>query len=88
MKQRIESGLRDTRDALTKKDAELAAQRAESLGKTIKEAGVVICSQTPQAKEPFKETRVPGEGIPSSEPRPTGSGPRGRVVDAEYRESR
>jgi molecular chaperone DnaK len=88
MKQRIESGLRDTRDALNKKDADSAAQRAESLGKVLKEAGVVIYSQTPQAAGPYKETRGPESEATPGEPRPTGSGPRGKVVDAEYRESR
>jgi molecular chaperone DnaK len=84
LKGRIESARRETRDALAKKDAKLAQEKTDQLRKVLKEAGAVIYAQQPGAGV-FKETVVP---TPSGEARPSGSGPRGRVVDAEYKESR
>jgi len=86
MKGQIEQGLRETREALSKKDAELARQRSEALSRVLKEAGVVIYSQTPGASGGYKEVKT--DGGAASEARPSGSGPRGRVVDADYEESR
>lgn len=86
MKENIEQGLRDTRAALSMKDAELAKQRADDLAKLLKEAGVVIYAQTPGTEGPYKEVRT-GQEQPSGQPRPSGSGPRGRVVDADYEEN-
>ncbi|HEY6096311.1 MAG TPA: molecular chaperone DnaK [Gallionellaceae bacterium] len=87
---RIEAALRETREAIVKKDAPLAEQRAEALGKLLKEAGTVIYAQTPGAGV-YAETQAPGVqpnmGKPAGEARPSGSGPRGKVVDAEYKES-
>jgi molecular chaperone DnaK len=84
LKDRIESARRETRDAIAKKDAKLAQEKTGELRKVLKEAGAVIYAQQPGAGV-FKETVVPP---PSGEARPSGSGPRGRVVDAEYKESR
>lgn len=86
---RIEQALKDTREALTKKDAALAAQRAETLKKALEEGGTIIYAQTPGA---YKTKAKPG---PTPQPeveepgtaRPTGAGPRGRVVDADYKET-
>ena len=86
MKGQIEQGLRETREALSKKDAELARQRSEALSHVLKEAGVVIYSQTPDASGGYKEVKT--DSGAASEARPSGSGPRGRVVDADYEESR
>jgi molecular chaperone DnaK len=87
LKGRIEAGLREVKEALGRKDAALANEKAEALKKVLQEAGAVVYAQTPQAPKsgPYAETRV-GETA-AGEPRPSGSGPRGKVVDAEYRES-
>lgn len=85
LKQRIDAALRETKEAVQQHDAALATERSEALEKILKEAGTVVYSQTPGAEKVYKETRTPdmgGEG-----PRPSGAGPRGRVVDAEYKES-
>jgi molecular chaperone DnaK len=86
MKQRIEQGIHDTREALTRYDAVQAKERADKLAEVLKEAGVVIYTQSPGAKPPYEEVKVgaeePGGATPS------GSGPRGRVVDADYEESK
>ena len=84
LKARIESARRETREAIAKKDAKLAREKTDQLRKVLKEAGAVIYAQQPGAGT-FREKIVPP---PPGEPRPTGSGPRGRVVDAEYKESR
>jgi len=96
LKKRIEAALRETKEALLGKDAGLATERAEALKKVLKEAGAVLYTQSGQAQkgEPYAETRwqgptpQPSVGAPSGEARPSGTGPRGRVVDAEYRENR
>ena len=96
LKKRIEAALRETKEALIRKDAGLATERAEALKKVLKEAGAVLYTQSGQAQkgEPYAETRwqgptpQPSVGAPSGEARPSGTGPRGRVVDAEYRENR
>ncbi len=85
LKGRIEAALRDTRTALVQRDAKLATERAEALQKLMKEAGAVIYAQTPGAGI-YAETAAPGS--PSGEGRPSGSGSRGRVVDAEYQETK
>ena len=85
LKGRIEAALRETRSALAQRDAKLATERAEALQKLMKEAGAVIYAQTPGAGI-YAETPAPG--TPSGEARPSGPGPRGRVVDAEYHETK
>ena len=88
MKQNIEEGIRDTRAALSMKDAELAKQRGDALAEILKEAGAVIYGQTPRESEkkgPYRYVKMGDEPPPGG--RPSGSGPRGRVVDADYEES-
>jgi molecular chaperone DnaK len=86
---RIEAALREAKDAVGEKDAPHAEQHADALGKLLKEAGTVIYAQTPGAGV-YAETPAPGVppdvGGQNREARPSGSGPRGRVVDAEYKE--
>ena len=84
---KIESALREAREAVARRDAPVATERAESLKKVLKEAGTVIYAQTPGAGV-YAQTPYPGpEPKPGTgEARPSGSGPRGRVVDAEYKE--
>lgn len=84
MRDKLEEALRATHEALQQQDAELASERAEELGKVLKEAGTVIYAQAPGASQVYAETRAPeGEG----KARPSGAGPRGRVVDADYEEA-
>jgi molecular chaperone DnaK len=87
MKQKIEEGVRDTRAALSMKDAGLAKQRSDALAEILKEAGAVLYAQTPGAKEKGPYRHVKMEDEPPVGGRPSGSGPRGRVVDADYEES-
>lgn len=96
LRNRIESALRETTEALVRKDAVLAMERAEALRKVLQEAGAVLYSQSGQAGKgaPYAETRWEGPEPPpnvsaaTGEARPSGSGPRGRVVDAEYEENK
>lgn len=91
LRARIEKGIREVKDALSRKDAPLAADKAAVLKKALQEAGVVVYAQAPQApgSGPYAETRTDGRHEASSaEARPSGSAPRGKVVDAEYREDR
>ena len=57
----------------------------------LKEAGAVIYSQQPgagvYAQTPFPGGQTTDEGV-TGEAKPSGSGPRGKVVDAEYKEAR
>jgi len=76
---RVEAGLRETRAALSQRDADLASQKAESLKTVLQEAGQALYAQAPQT-EPRPR---PDVGTPTGEARPAGSGPGGRVVDAE-----
>ncbi|MBZ0093674.1 MAG: molecular chaperone DnaK [Sulfuricellaceae bacterium] len=84
LKGRIETALRDAREAVAQRSVSLAIERSEALKKALKEAGAVIYSQVPGAGV-YSETKVPNEG--GTGPREGGS-PHGRVVDAEYKEGR
>ena len=86
VKQKIEQGIHDTHEALEKKDAAQAKQCADALSETLKEAGISIYAQTPQAENVYKE-RPADFGDSGEEARPSGAGSRGRVVDADYEES-
>jgi molecular chaperone DnaK len=96
LKKRIESALRDTKEALLKKDVTLATERAEALKKVLQEAGAVLYSQSGQANKggPYAETRwegpepAPNVGAATGDARASGAGPRGKVVDAEYKENK
>jgi molecular chaperone DnaK len=84
LKKRIEEGMRLTREALARKDAGAAAERAEALKKDLKEAGIAVYAQAPGAG-PYAEVKVPP---PGGEARPSGEGSRGKVVDADFREKK
>ena len=96
LKKRIEAALRETREALVRKDVVLATEPADALKKVLQEAGAVLYSQSGQAGKggPYSETRWEGPEPPpnveaaTGEPRPSGSGPRGKVVDAEYKDNK
>ena len=79
IKDKINAALKETKDAIISKDAELATTKAESLSTTLQEAGASIYKQTQPEPQPTIET--------GGEPRPTGAGPKGKVVDAEFREN-
>jgi molecular chaperone DnaK len=83
LRRRVETALREVREALGKRDAVLASQKADALKVVLQEAGQALYAQAPQ---PGPQPR-PDVGAPTGEARPTGSGPGGRVVDAEYRET-
>jgi molecular chaperone DnaK len=72
LKGRIEAARSEARDAIAKKDARLAKEKAEKLASVLKEAGAVIYAQQPDAGV-FRETRTPSGA---------------KVVDADYRETR
>jgi molecular chaperone DnaK len=84
MKRRIEAGMREVREAAGKRDARLAAERADALKKDLREAGAALYAQTPGSAQAGATVPPPSAG--PGEARPTGSGPRGKVVDAEYQE--
>jgi len=95
LKGNIQTAMRETKEAFARKDAVAASEKAEALKKLLKEAGAVIYSQTQtqtQGAGPYAETKFPGGNPPpyesTGEARPSGSGPRGKVVDAEYKEER
>jgi molecular chaperone DnaK len=90
MKGRLQGGMHDTRDAIDKKDAELAAQRADELEKILREAGTVIYSQSSEAPKsgPYAHQAAPDMSGTGGDAKPTGAGPRGKVVDADYTETR
>jgi molecular chaperone DnaK len=83
-RQGIESALRETREAVAKRDAGSATAHAESLKRLLQEAGSAMYAQSPQAGPQPR----PEAGAATGEARPTGPGPSGRVVDAQYREAR
>jgi molecular chaperone DnaK len=86
MRQRIEQGIRETHEAISAQNVEAAKEKADALAKVLKEAGAAIYSQVEGDKGPYKTVRT--DDIPQSgEARPSGSGPHGRVVDADYEET-
>jgi molecular chaperone DnaK len=87
IKQRLESQLRETRAAVAKHDADLASQLTEKLVKTLKEAGVVVYSQSPGAGV-YKEQTTTGPAAEAAASQKPGAGrSKSRVVDAEYEDS-
>lgn len=85
LKERLESGLRKTREAMQAKNINLATEHAEKLSKDLQEAGVVIYSQTPGAEKAYKEVRVPDDVTKSGHT--SGASSNEKVVDADYTES-
>ncbi|MDH5484488.1 MAG: molecular chaperone DnaK [Gammaproteobacteria bacterium] len=81
MRQQIQQAMHETREAINKHDAELASEKAEALKELLKQAGVVIYSQQPDAGV-YREHKV-NTDMPGS--RHTGN-PHETVVDADYEE--
>jgi molecular chaperone DnaK len=90
LRRRIENALRETKEALLKKDVSLATERAEALKKVLGEAGAVLYSQSGQASKgaPYAETRWEGSEPPPNVRGAAASGTHGKVVDAEYKENK
>jgi molecular chaperone DnaK len=86
MRDRLQATMHSTREAVQQQDAELAAQRSEELDKVLREAGTALYSQSAGAPKsgPYAHVDTSGAG---GESKPSGSGKRGRVVDADYEES-
>lgn len=84
----LESNLKKTRKAVNQHDVELATQCADELEKVIRSAGALIYSQSPEAPTsgPYAPHAAPDLGDAGGEAKPSGSGPRGKVVDADYTE--
>ncbi len=89
LRDRLQAAMRRTKEALEKQDADLAAQRTEELEKILREAGVVLYSQSSEAPKsgPYAHHPYPDTSSAGGEAKPSGSGKRGRVVDADYEES-
>jgi len=81
LKQRIETALQETRQAHQAGDADNAAAMAETLKAVLQEAGAALYAEASAAPE------APAGGPTVGEARPSGAGPRGKVVDAEYQET-
>jgi molecular chaperone DnaK len=90
MRNRLQEAMQKTREAMQKQDVELAVQRTGELEKILRDAGAALYSQSgaapktgPYAPHPYPDTSDAGGGA-----KPSGSGERGRVVDADYEESK
>jgi molecular chaperone DnaK len=80
---RIETHIRDIKTAISAKNAEGATIQAEMLKKVLQEAGATLYAQ---ATSPGTSGGGPAGG--GAEPRESEKTPHGRVMDAEYRESK
>jgi molecular chaperone DnaK len=83
LKRRIETALKETREAVTHKDPERATAKAEALKSVLQEVGKMIYAQAPEAEVKPQ----PNVGEPGAEARAAGPPGGARVVDAEYREA-
>jgi molecular chaperone DnaK len=80
LKNRIQTAMRDTRGALSMKDAKLAVERAEMLKGLMQEAGKELYAEATARTQQQPQ----GPGAASGKPEQKGSGPWGNVVDAQY----
>jgi molecular chaperone DnaK len=78
---RIDSQIKDIKAAIARKDADGAMAQAETLKKTLQEAGASIYQQAAATPAGSAQTGP-------SEPRSGTQAPGARVVDAEYRETK
>jgi len=84
LKKRINAAVSETKEAIKKKDAVLATERADKLKEVLQEVGKKIYAEA-AASAPHPQPNVQE---PTGEPRPSGAGPRGKVVDAEFHETK
>lgn len=89
MRKQLDNRLRETREALQQKDATLAEERSKELEKILREAGATLYAESPAAPSsgPYSVHPGPDMGSAGGEAKPSGAGPRGRVVDADYEET-
>ena len=89
MRTRLDAALHDTKEALSIKDVTLATQKADELEKVLREAGASIYAQSPNAPSSGAYAHIPKPNVSGAgrEAKPSGSGSRGRVVDADYTEN-
>jgi molecular chaperone DnaK len=83
LKKRIEDSAAQVREAVAKRDGVAAAEKSEALKAILQEVGKEVYAGA-QAAPPHPK---PDVGEPAGQARPTGTGPGGRVVDAEYEET-
>jgi molecular chaperone DnaK len=83
---KIEQHVKDIKAAIAKKDADDAMACAEALKKVLQEAGAAIYTQAGGARA-GAEAGTQAGAAPGTGERPE-TGPQGRVVDAEYRETK
>lgn len=82
LRNQVEAAMKDLRDSVTHRDANVATERSERLKKILQQVGASIYSQAASNQpEPHPQPDVPPSG---DGPIPSGAGPRGSVVDAEY----
>ncbi len=81
MRNKLQTKMHETRDAINKHDVRLATEKAEELNKVVKEAGVMVYSQQPDAGV-YKERKV--DDIPTGS---HSASSHENVVDADYEES-
>jgi molecular chaperone DnaK len=81
---KIQQGMNETREAIKKKDAALAAEESAALATVLKEAGVVIYSQQPDAGI-YSERKVDAGQDTGQASTNT---PHEKVVDADYEENK
>jgi molecular chaperone DnaK len=88
MRNKLQEVMQKTRQALEKKDAEQATQYSRELENILREAGAALYSQSSAAPQagPYAPHPYPETGGAGGNPKPSGSGERGRVVDADYEE--
>lgn len=89
MRDGIQLEMRETREALSRRDATLAATHADNLRKKMKEAGSAIYAQS--SSQPGTGGASSGTyqaGTAGGPESASGAQPQGKVVDAEFRESR
>lgn len=84
LKKRINAVMSEAREAIKKKDAALATERADKLKEVLQEVGKKLYAEA-AAKVPHPQPNVQEH---TGEPRPSGAGPRGKVVDAEFQETK
>lgn len=89
MRGRLQAAMQSTREAVKNQDTELAEERSKELDKVLREVGVALYAQSPGAPKsgPYSYHPYPNTGSAGGEAKPTGSGERGRVVDADYKET-
>ncbi len=92
LKKQIDSALQATRVALLQKEIKTASEQVEGLKRVLQEAAAAIYNQASQAlratggEYPEHEPQ-PNVEVSTGEARPSGSGPRGKVVDAGHQET-